>query len=76
MSILAKKGQRALTHKQQKRHERDVLTRRRWRAWRTFVHHTQANSRSPMDRAFRGIVGRKSEAQREEAAYRRLVGRR
>ena len=76
MSILAKKGQRALTLHHQKRHKRTLLTRRRWRAWRHFVHYTQANSRSPMDRAFRVIVGRRTQAERDESAYRRAVGRR
>lgn len=73
MSVLRKKGQRALTHKQQRRNERDLLTKSRWKAWRTFVHYTQANSRPPIQKAFRGIVGRKTEAQRDRDYYRQMV---
>lgn len=75
MSILAKKGQRALTLHHQKRHRRNVLTRRRWRAWRSFLHWTQANNRDPIDRAFKGIVGRVTPEQRDRAQHARVVGR-
>lgn len=75
MSILAKKGQRALTQKQQKRHNRNVLTRRRWKAWRTFLHYTTADTRAPIDRAFRGIAGRVTPEQRDRALHARVVGR-
>lgn len=75
MSILRKKGQRALTHKQQRRYRRTLLTQRRWRAWRSFLDYTHANSRSPMDRAFRGIVGRPTEAQRDRHFHRLAMRR-
>lgn len=74
MSIVRKKGQRALTHKQQKRHQREVEIRGKWRSWRTFLQHDF--TRDPMDRAFRGIVGRQSPEQRDRRAYERLIGRR
>jgi hypothetical protein len=73
MSVLSKKGQRALTHKQQKRHHRTLLTKRRWKAYRAFLHYTTADTRDPMDRAFRGIVGRQSEKQRDDRAYKRIM---
>lgn len=54
MSILRKKGQRALTHKQQRRSRRNVETRRRWRAWRAYTQ--PSYTRDPLDRLFKGIV--------------------
>lgn len=73
MSILEKKGQRALTHKQQRRHRRKLVTQRRWKAYRTFVHVTQAGYRDPLERAFKGIVGAPSAKQRDERRYRMLM---
>lgn len=75
MSILAKKGQRALTHKQQKRHARTLLTKRRWKAYRTFVHATSSGYRDPVQRAFKGIVGAPTQRQRDEFEYRMAMER-
>lgn len=73
MSILRKKGQRALTHKQQKRQRREVEIRGKWRSWRTFLQHDF--TRDPIDRAFRGIAGRVTPEQRDRAQHGRVVGR-
>lgn len=75
MSILAKKGQRALTHKQQKRHRRTLLTKRRWKAYRTFLHATTTGYRDPVQRAFKGIVGAPSLKQRDKYEYRMAMER-
>jgi hypothetical protein len=72
MSIERKKGAKALTWHRQKRADRNVLTRRRWRAWRAL---TQPRyTRSPLERAVKGIM-RPTQRQVEEAQHRAALDR-
>ena len=72
MSIELKRGQAALTRHYQKRHQRTLLTKRRWKAWRTFVHAVDSRERTPMERAFKGIAGREYAVLADRRAHRVL----
>ena len=75
MSIKEKKGNRAYTLTRQRRARRNNLTKRRWKAYRTFVHATNKGYRDPVQRAFKGIVGAPTQRQRDEFEYRMAMQR-
>ncbi len=70
MSILRKKGQRALTHHQQKRHRRTLETNAARRAARRFDSGLTGFTRTPMEKDLRGITGRLTPAMRDAKMMR------
>jgi hypothetical protein len=70
MSILRKKGQRALTHHQQKGHRRDLAVRRAKRGARAYEDSLRYGSRTDMEKNLRGITGRLTPAMRDAQEMR------
>lgn len=58
MSILRKRGQRALTKHQQKRATRHIVVRGKWKRYYQHQQRQGANTRSELEKAFKGVCGR------------------
>ena len=70
MSILRKKGQRALTQRQQKRANRNLQVRRAVTAQRRLEAEGRYGTRPPLERTMKGITGRLTPAMRDAQLMR------